>query len=145
MKRTFRTLLLSAFMASALATIHSAYAADSSAKGPEKAPGQAKENPASENSKAKRDWYPFSGIVASVDQQAKTIALKKKEGERVIRMDAKSKLEINGKSQTIYPWDSWTKTYSAPPPVWFHDVLQPDGTPFRQQEVDFIRRITGAK
>ncbi|MGV2336100.1 MAG UNVERIFIED_CONTAM: cellulase family glycosylhydrolase [Planctomycetaceae bacterium] len=51
---------------------------------------------------------------------------------------------INGKSQTIYPWDSWTKTYGGPPPEWFHDVLQPDGTPFRQSEVDYIRRVTGA-
>ncbi|MBS0262455.1 MAG: cellulase family glycosylhydrolase [Planctomycetes bacterium] len=52
---------------------------------------------------------------------------------------------INGKSQTIYPWDSWTKTYSGPPPVWFHDLLEPDGTPFRQPEVDYIRRVTGKK
>lgn len=50
---------------------------------------------------------------------------------------------INGKSQTIYPWDSWRKQYNGPPPVWFHDILQPDGTPFRQVEVDYIRRVTG--
>jgi hypothetical protein len=52
---------------------------------------------------------------------------------------------INGKSQTIYPWDSWKKAYAAPPPVWFHDVLQPDGTPFSQDEVACIRRLTGAE
>ena len=52
---------------------------------------------------------------------------------------------INGKSQTIYPWDSWTKSYSGPPPVWFHDILEPDGKPFRQTEVDYIRRVTGVK
>lgn len=52
---------------------------------------------------------------------------------------------INGKSQTIYPWDSWTKTYNAPPPVWFHDILQPDGTPFRPSEVDYIRKVTATK
>ena len=52
---------------------------------------------------------------------------------------------INGKSQTIYPWDSWKKAYTAAPPVWFHDVLQPDGTPFSQDEVTCIRRVTGAK
>ena len=52
---------------------------------------------------------------------------------------------INGKSQTIYPWDSWKKAYAAPPPVWFHDVLQPDGTPFSQDEVAFIRRVTGGE
>ncbi|HEX6962136.1 MAG TPA: cellulase family glycosylhydrolase, partial [Lacipirellula sp.] len=27
---------------------------------------------------------------------------------------------VSGKSQTIYPWDSWTKHYTAEPPVWFH-------------------------
>jgi len=52
---------------------------------------------------------------------------------------------INGKSQTIYPWDSWKKAYAAPPPVWFHDVLQPDGTPFSRDEVACIRRLTGAE
>jgi hypothetical protein len=52
---------------------------------------------------------------------------------------------INGKSQTIYPWDSWTKSYSGPPTVWFHDILQPDGTPFRQSEVDYIRGVTGVR
>ncbi len=52
---------------------------------------------------------------------------------------------INGKSQTIYPWDSWTKKYDAPPPVWFHDILQPDGTAFKQAEVDYIRKVTEAK
>ena len=52
---------------------------------------------------------------------------------------------VNGRSQTIYPWDSWTKAYDGPPPVWFHDILNPDGTPFRQEEVDFIRGVTGKR
>jgi hypothetical protein len=52
---------------------------------------------------------------------------------------------INGKSQTIYPWDSWKKAYTAPPPVWFHDVLESDGTPFNRDEVGFIRRTTGVE
>jgi hypothetical protein len=52
---------------------------------------------------------------------------------------------INGKSQTIYPWDSWKKAYTAPPPVWFHDVLESDGTPFNPDEVGFIRRTTGVE
>jgi len=29
--------------------------------------------------------------------------------------------------------------------VWFHDVLEADGRPFRQSEVDYIRKVTGAK
>ena len=49
---------------------------------------------------------------------------------------------VSGKSQTIYPWDSWTKKYTSEPPVWFHDILRMDGSPYRQEEVDYIRRVT---
>ncbi|RYE21410.1 MAG: 1,4-beta-xylanase, partial [Sphingobacteriales bacterium] len=56
---------------------------------------------------------------------------------------------VNGKSQTIYPWDSWTKTYTAEPPLWFHDIFQTDGTPYKKEETDFIRstttRVNGTK
>jgi len=52
---------------------------------------------------------------------------------------------VNGKSQTIFPWDSWDKQYGDEPPVWFHDIFRQDGTPYRQAEVDFIRKLTGAK
>ena len=50
---------------------------------------------------------------------------------------------VSGKSQTIYPWDSWQKAYTAEPPVWFHDIFRPDGKAYRQEEVDYIRRVTG--
>lgn len=50
---------------------------------------------------------------------------------------------VDGKSQTIYPWDSWTKKYNAEPPLWFHDIFRKDGTPYKQEEVDFIRKMTG--
>ncbi len=49
---------------------------------------------------------------------------------------------VDGKSQTIYPWDSWQKPYVGEPPVWFHDIFRRDGTPYIQAEVDYIRRIT---
>ena len=52
---------------------------------------------------------------------------------------------VDGKSQTIYPWDSWPKQYTAEPPVWFHDIFRKDGTPYRQEEVKLIRELTGAK
>lgn len=52
---------------------------------------------------------------------------------------------VDGKSQTIYPWDSWTKTYTGEPPVWFHDIFRSDGTPYRVEEVQLIRQLTGAK
>lgn len=51
---------------------------------------------------------------------------------------------VNGKTQTNLPWDSWDRPYvKAPPPVWFHDVLRPDGTPYREREATIIRELTG--
>jgi hypothetical protein len=29
--------------------------------------------------------------------------------------------------------------------VWFHDIFHKDGTPYKQEEVDFIRTIIGTK
>jgi len=51
---------------------------------------------------------------------------------------------VSGKSQTIYPWDSWKKPYDGEPPLWFHDIFRTDGTPYIAKEVDYIRSITGA-
>jgi hypothetical protein len=50
---------------------------------------------------------------------------------------------VSGKTQTIYPWDSWNKTYTAEPPVWFHDIFHPDGTPYDVKETDYIKSVTG--
>jgi hypothetical protein len=51
---------------------------------------------------------------------------------------------VAGKSNTIYPWDSWEKPYAAEPPVWFHDIFRPDGTPYDATEVRYIRGVTAA-
>jgi hypothetical protein len=52
---------------------------------------------------------------------------------------------VVGKTQTNLPWDSWQHPYvEAQPEVWFHEVLRADGTPYRQQEADLIRQLTGA-
>jgi hypothetical protein len=51
---------------------------------------------------------------------------------------------VAGKTQTFLPWDSWRHPYVLDqPPVWFHEVLRPDGTPYRPAEVDLIRQLTG--
>lgn len=50
---------------------------------------------------------------------------------------------VSGRSQTIYPWDSWKKKYTEEPNPWFHDVFRRDGTPYREEEVSLIRRIAG--
>lgn len=49
---------------------------------------------------------------------------------------------VDGKTQTKYPWDSWTKTYTAEPELWFHDILHTDGTPYIEEEVELIKNIT---
>ncbi|MFT4093714.1 MAG: cellulase family glycosylhydrolase [Niabella sp.] len=50
---------------------------------------------------------------------------------------------VDGKSQTIYPWDSWTKQYTSEPPLWFHDIFRKNGTPYKKEEVNFIKKMTG--
>lgn len=49
---------------------------------------------------------------------------------------------VDGKTQTKYPWDSWTKTYTAEPELWFHDILRTDGTPYIPEEVELIKEMT---
>jgi hypothetical protein len=50
---------------------------------------------------------------------------------------------VNGKSQTIYPWGS--KEGSTEPEIWFHDIFRKDGTPFRIEEVELIKKNTSKK
>ncbi|MBI2729343.1 MAG: cellulase family glycosylhydrolase [Sphingobacteriales bacterium] len=52
---------------------------------------------------------------------------------------------VAGKTNTIYPWDSWEKKYTGEPKLWFHDIFRADGTPYKQSEVNFIKKITGEK
>lgn len=50
---------------------------------------------------------------------------------------------VDGKSQTIYPWNSWEKAYTGEPELWFHDIFRKDGTPYRKAETDLIKKLTG--
>jgi len=50
---------------------------------------------------------------------------------------------VSGKSNTIYAWDDQSHTDGSEPELWFHDILRKDGTPFRQEEVDLIKKLTG--
>jgi hypothetical protein len=49
---------------------------------------------------------------------------------------------VDGKSQTIYPWDSWQVKYTGEPELWFHDIFRKDGTPYKQEEVRLIKEMT---
>jgi hypothetical protein len=52
---------------------------------------------------------------------------------------------VNGKTQTHLPWDSWKRPYvDMQPQVWFHDILYPDGKPYRQAEVDMLKAFSAA-
>jgi hypothetical protein len=52
---------------------------------------------------------------------------------------------VAGKTQTTLPWDSWDRPYTLQqPPIWFHDLLHGDGTPYRQREADIIRALSHA-
>src|SRR5207245_11747959 len=51
---------------------------------------------------------------------------------------------VAGKTQTYLPWESWQHPYVRDqPPVWLHEALHPDGTPYRQDEANLIRQLTG--
>lgn len=48
---------------------------------------------------------------------------------------------VAGKTNTIYAWDA-PMPDGTEPPVWFHDILRRDGTPYDTSEVALIRRLT---
>jgi hypothetical protein len=51
---------------------------------------------------------------------------------------------VSGKSNTIYAWD--TPIAGGSQPIeWFHDIFFKDGTPYRQDEVNLIRKLTSGK
>jgi hypothetical protein len=45
------------------------------------------------------------------------------------------------KSNTKYAWGEPVPDGSEPP-LWFHEIFYPNGTPYKQEEVDLIKRIT---
>ena len=52
---------------------------------------------------------------------------------------------VEGKTQTTLPWDSWQRPYtSRPPVVWHHDLLYRDGTPYREREIEIIKKLSAA-
>jgi hypothetical protein len=52
---------------------------------------------------------------------------------------------VIGKTQTNLPWDSWKKPYinGREPAFWFHEVFQKDGSPYKIEEVEAIKKATG--
>jgi hypothetical protein len=54
---------------------------------------------------------------------------------------------VAGKTQTYLPWDSWQKPYVGDhkPKVWFHEILNADGSPIDPDETAAIRKATGSR
>jgi hypothetical protein len=53
---------------------------------------------------------------------------------------------VQGEIQTHLPWDSWERPYvTKPPVVWFHDLLHPDGKPYREREAEIFRALSAKK
>ena len=49
---------------------------------------------------------------------------------------------VAGRTQTWLPWDSWQHPYTdRQPAIWCHDLLHPDGTPYREQEATQLRSL----
>ena len=49
---------------------------------------------------------------------------------------------VAGKTNTIYAWDTPLPDGSEPK-LWFHDIFHADGKPYRQEEVDLIKKLNG--
>jgi hypothetical protein len=50
---------------------------------------------------------------------------------------------VDGKSNTKYPWATWQMPIIGEPKPWHHDIFHADGKPYREDEVNLIRRLTG--
>ncbi|KAA6301012.1 MAG: hypothetical protein EZS26_002827 [Candidatus Ordinivivax streblomastigis] len=48
---------------------------------------------------------------------------------------------VSGKTNTIFAWGTPLPDL-VEPPLWFHDIFRKDGSPFSQEEVDFIKTLT---
>ena len=49
---------------------------------------------------------------------------------------------VAGKTQTQYPWETWTKNFTEEPKAWFHDIFRADGRPYDENEAAYIKFMT---
>ncbi len=48
---------------------------------------------------------------------------------------------VDGRTQTRFPWRSWTEQVDDDEP-WFHELLHQDGAPYDADEIELFRQIT---
>ncbi len=51
---------------------------------------------------------------------------------------------VTGKTNTMYAWDTPVPDGSEPE-LWFHDIFRRDGTPYLDEEVELISKLTGVR
>ncbi len=49
---------------------------------------------------------------------------------------------VSGKTNTIFAWDT-PMPNGDQPKEWFHDIFNKDGIPYKQDEIDLIKKLTG--
>lgn len=49
---------------------------------------------------------------------------------------------VAGRTQTLYPWDSWARAYAGEPAVWHHEIFRADGQPYDAREAAYVRSLT---
>jgi hypothetical protein len=49
---------------------------------------------------------------------------------------------VEGRTQAKYPWASWREVFTAEPEPWHQDILRADGSPYRTEEVEYIRELS---
>jgi len=47
---------------------------------------------------------------------------------------------VAGKTNTMYAWDT-PMPQGGEPALWFHEIFRKDGTPYKQEEVDLIKKL----
>lgn len=48
---------------------------------------------------------------------------------------------VAGKTNTIFPWSSWTTEFDSIPEIWHHDIYRRDKSPFSEDEISFLKEI----
>ncbi len=48
---------------------------------------------------------------------------------------------VAGKTNTIFPWSSWTTAFDSMPKVWHHDIYRTDKSPFSEAEITLLKTI----
>jgi len=49
---------------------------------------------------------------------------------------------VAGKTNTMYAWDE-PHPGGSEPSLWFHEIFRKDGTPYKSEEVELIKKLTG--